>query len=80
MTYTIQARDAEQISALFADVKDIPGVSDGSLISAQAWFIELSHCTPLQPLDQEGCEFPRRSRRTSPGAPSAASWVISSPA
>jgi putative lipoic acid-binding regulatory protein len=26
VTYTIQARDAEQISALFADVKDIPGV------------------------------------------------------
>jgi len=26
VTYTIQARDAQQIAALFADVKDIPGV------------------------------------------------------
>ena len=26
VTYTIQARDAQQIEALFADVKDIPGV------------------------------------------------------
>ena len=26
VTYTIQARDAEHIAALFADLKDIPGV------------------------------------------------------
>ena len=26
VTYTIQARDAEQIAALFADIKDLPGV------------------------------------------------------
>jgi hypothetical protein len=26
VTYTIQARDAQQIGALFADLKDIPGV------------------------------------------------------
>ena len=26
VTYTIQARDAQQIAELFADIKDIPGV------------------------------------------------------
>ena len=26
VTYTIQARDAQHIAALFADIKDIPGV------------------------------------------------------